>query len=164
MGYVYSITNNHDGRQYVGMTLQTIWERIAGHIRASELCEPKYPLAADIRSLGMSNFTVEILFESDDWLELRKQERELIYSRQAYEPFGYNRTNFKDYTDSEGWHHDDRNTIVNELTGEVYASLSETARNLNVDRQTICRYLDPNYPREKRTLSIQIRRLKVPSK
>lgn len=160
MGCVYEITNQVDNKSYIGMTEKTIWERVSDHIVMSQVHKPKSDLAVDIRKWRMENFSVEILFESDlDW-ELRKQERILIRQRKTYYPFGYNKTNYKDYSMSgRGWHDDNRNEIVNELTGEVYASVSEAARELEVDKQTVERYLDSDFSVERRRLHFQIRRV-----
>ena len=68
-GVVYSVTNNLDGKQYVGQTTRTLEERFSEHAEADSL------LGRAIQRDGAENFSCEVLAECKTQEELNTQER-----------------------------------------------------------------------------------------
>ena len=64
MSYIYVITNNINGKQYVGKTNLTIDQRFKQHLRDSnkERCE-KRPLYDAMNKYGIEHFSIEQLEE-----------------------------------------------------------------------------------------------------
>lgn len=73
---VYKLTSP-SGRAYVGYTGQGLAARWGQHVRRSRL-NVKHPLSAAIRKHGPENFTVELLFETQDYESAIKKEAECI--------------------------------------------------------------------------------------
>lgn len=91
MAYIYCITNQINGKQYVGKTTYSITKRFQEHCADSrrERCE-KRPLYSAMNKYGVENFTVEQLFECDE-LELDSYEILFIEKLNTYHN-GYNAT------------------------------------------------------------------------
>ena len=83
-GAVYSITNNLDGKQYVGQTTRTLEERFSEHAEADSL------LGRAIQRDGAENFSIEILAECETQEELDAQEKFYIKKLDCKHPKGYN--------------------------------------------------------------------------
>lgn len=93
MGYIYVITNQVNGKQYVGKTVGTIEKRFKEHCRDSrkERCE-KRPLYNAMNKYGTENFQVsELEFVEDNTL-LSNRETFWINKLQTYGNKGYNAT------------------------------------------------------------------------
>lgn len=96
MGCVYKLTSP-SGKSYIGLTLSSLGQRIKRHVyqtnngrrNAINLAFLKY---------GVENFTKEILFESDDPLELRKIEEKYVRELNTHYPNGYNLTYGGEYS------------------------------------------------------------------
>lgn len=66
MAYIYKITNNINGKIYIGKTLLTIEERFKQHCRDSQKESMNHrPLYAAMRKYGCHHFSVEIVEETD---------------------------------------------------------------------------------------------------
>lgn len=91
MGYIYCITNQINGKQYVGKTVYSVTKRFQEHCRDSkkERCE-KRPLYDAMNKYGTENFIVEELLECDN-LELDSYEKLYIEKLDTYKN-GYNAT------------------------------------------------------------------------
>lgn len=77
MGYIYVVTNQINGKQYIGQTTNTIKKRWQEHV-----CESKrqrnsmqvYPLYRAMNKYGIENFTIEQIEEcSYEMLNEREQ-------------------------------------------------------------------------------------------
>lgn len=64
MGFIYSITNEVNGKNYIGKTTKTATERLQRHFVDSRYLDR--PLHRAIRKYGRDNFTIKILEETDD--------------------------------------------------------------------------------------------------
>ena len=85
-GVVYSVTNNLDGKQYVGQTTRTLEERCSEHTESDSL------LGRAIQRDGAENFSCKVLVECETQTELDKQERLYIKKLDCKHPKGYNST------------------------------------------------------------------------
>lgn len=85
-GAVYVITNQIDGKSYVGQTTRTLEQRFAEHAKADSL------LGNAIRRYGAENFSIEILAACETKAELDDKERLYIEKLNCKHPYGYNST------------------------------------------------------------------------
>ena len=89
MSYVYKITNDVNGKMYIGQTIRTLKERFDDHISESRKSRAiGRPLYDAIRLYGIEHFHIELIEETDS-----PDERE-IYWIEYYGTFknGYNAT------------------------------------------------------------------------
>ena len=65
-GFIYKITNNVNGKVYIGQTIQTIKERFYQHC-ATKCSDSVLNMAIHkaIKKYGKSNFTIEVIEEVD---------------------------------------------------------------------------------------------------
>lgn len=88
MGYIYKITNNLNGKVYIGQTRTTIKERIRKHCMTTE----RPGIDSAIAKYGFENFTVEELCQCPDE-ELDEREKQYIQKYDCYNTDkGYNLT------------------------------------------------------------------------
>ena len=68
MGYIYKITNNVNGKMYVGQTFRDVQQRFDEHLRTARKKEIGYKslLYNAIKKYGKENFTIETLEECED--------------------------------------------------------------------------------------------------
>lgn len=90
MGSIYVITNNVDGKQYVGKTMQPIAHRWRAHVLGSR--KGRSAIDAAIKKYGADTFTVDVVEESDDEEYLLIAERIVIAELDTVAPKGYNLT------------------------------------------------------------------------
>ncbi|MBR1580949.1 MAG: GIY-YIG nuclease family protein [Selenomonadaceae bacterium] len=83
---IYRITNNLNGKIYIGQTQKTLRERMAGH-----LCDALYVDNA-IKKYGIENFTIEVVEDCETPEELNDRERYWIAFFNCIAPNGYNLT------------------------------------------------------------------------
>lgn len=143
MAYIYKITNQINGKIYIGKTLKTIPERWKEHCLdyKKERCE-KRPLYDAMNKYGVKNFTIE---EVEECLPDVLNDRE-VYWIEQYGSFkyGYNATKGGD-----GKHYADYDLIYN-LYKEG-KNLIEISRILNYSEDTISKALNNfNISHEKR--------------
>ena len=89
MAYIYQITNNINGKKYIGLTyLDDPIERWKKHLREIKSHQDKRPLYDAMKKHGIENFTFQVLEETDF-----PEEREQYYI-QLFQTFGkgYNAT------------------------------------------------------------------------
>ena len=89
MAYIYQITNQINGKIYIGKTERTIQERWREHCKdyLRERCYDR-PLYRAMRKYGLSNFTIELLEETNN-----PEEREIFWIEQKGSfKHGYNAT------------------------------------------------------------------------
>ena len=89
MAYIYVITNDVNGKQYVGKTLQTIERRFKQHIRDSH--HQDRPICRAIRKYGPEHFHIEVLEEVNDLDILSEKETQWIFKLKTFGS-GYNAT------------------------------------------------------------------------
>lgn len=92
MAFIYVITNNINGKQYVGKTNGTIEKRFKEHIKESkrQRCE-KRPLYSAMNKYGVEHFSIAILEECS---AEKSADREIYWidRLQTYGCLGYNAT------------------------------------------------------------------------
>lgn len=83
---IYVISNKLNGKQYVGLTKNGLWNRIYNHIRRNFL------IGRAIRKYGLRNFNMHILDYASTKDKLCKKERFWIDKLDCITPKGYNLT------------------------------------------------------------------------
>ena len=132
MAYIYQITNDINGKIYIGKTERTVQERFNEHCRdAFRRDYEKRPLYAAMRKYGVEHFHVEILEETNN-----PEDREIywIETKCSFKN-GYNAT-----MGGDGKHYIDYDLVV-----AMYKELqnqSEVADRLNIDVGTVHRILN----------------------
>ena len=131
MAYIYQITNDINGKVYIGKTERTVEERFKEHCKDAYRREyEKRPLYSAMRKYGIEHFHVETLEETDS-----PEERE-IYWIEAKRSFknGYNAT-----LGGDGKHYIDYDLVL-----AMYAELKnqkEVARRMNISEDTVHKVL-----------------------
>ena len=97
---IYKMTNNINGKIYVGQTTQTLKERMRKHKTTTKVLVDK-----EIAKYGYDNFTVEVIDHASTKEELDEKERKWIAFYNCIIPNGYNLCNGGSTT--EGYHHTD---------------------------------------------------------
>ena len=95
---IYKITNNINGKIYVGQTCRSLEDRMAEHVRHSTIVVDKA-----IQKYGADNFTVERIDVACDIDELNQKEQFWIQHYDCMVPNGYNQCVGGDNT--VGFHH-----------------------------------------------------------
>lgn len=135
MAWIYLITNDINGKQYVGKTYyENIWERWKEHCRdyKKERCE-KRPLYDAMNKYGIEHFHIEEIEYVPP--EVNLEEREIYWVAQ-YDTYynGYNAT-----LGGDGKRTLDYNLIVQ--TYLKYLNINETAKQLNISPDSISKIL-----------------------
>lgn len=131
MAYIYQITNNLNGKIYIGKTERSIEQRWYEHCRDYlRKTDEKRPLYLAMRKYGPSNFSIIVLEETNN-----ASEREVywIEKTRAFKN-GYNAT-----MGGDGQKYLDYDLIIasyNELQ-----NIAEVARRLNIHYDTVSRVL-----------------------
>ena len=91
-GYIYKITNNIDGKFYIGKTHYAVDKRIYAHMWVSDnRNDTNSKIHSAIRKYGKENFTVEIIDEARSEKELNEKEIYWIKALNAQDSaVGYN--------------------------------------------------------------------------
>lgn len=132
-GFIYKITNNVNGKVYIGQTIQTIKERFYQHC-ATKCSDSVLNMAIHkaIKKYGKSNFTIEVIEEVDKD-SLNDREKFWIEYYNSYNN-GYNSTR----GGQDGFTHCkelDAESIIKEYnSGKSLRSIGNTFK---VDKQTI---------------------------
>ena len=144
MAYIYQITNDINGKIYIGKTERTVQERFKEH------CKDAYrrnfenrPLYAAMRKYGIQHFHVETLEETN-----APEERE-IYWIEIKGSFknGYNAT-----LGGEGKRYIDYDLVV--ATYQEVKNQNEVARRMGIDASTVRKIL--NAKEIKRPLNFEV--------
>ena len=81
---IYKITNQLNGKPYVGQTKQPLEKRFLQHCYAST------PLGQAMRQCGLENFTIEIIERCKTQKQLNEREIFWIRVLNSRQPYGYN--------------------------------------------------------------------------
>ena len=131
MAYIYQITNQINGKIYIGKTERTIQERWREHCEdyLRERCYYR-PLYRAMRKYGLSNFTIELLEETDN-----PEEREIFWIEQKGSfKHGYNAT-----MGGDGKKYIDYDLVV--ATYKNSGIIKETAKILGICEDTVHKIL-----------------------
>ena len=137
MAFIYCITNNINGKQYIGKTHHEITRRWHEHIRAARKSTMQHrPLYAAIQKYGVQNFTITQLEECADEQTI---EREQYWIRQlnTYHN-GYNATRGGD-----GKTYINREMVIETYQnkpGRLYGEVSHITDVCNAKRSTAYGY------------------------
>ena len=89
---LYRITNEANGKVYIGITKRTLAKRMSDH-KSSARTGNAAPLYVAMRQHGLDAFTIEQISEAGSWSELLSLEIEAIAKHQSNDPsIGYNAT------------------------------------------------------------------------
>ena len=127
MAYIYQITNNINGKIYIGKTERTVKERWSEHCREylRERCEAR-PLYRAMRKYGVSNFSIEMIEETNN-----PEEREIFWIEQKGSfKNGYNAT-----IGGDGKKYIDYDLVV--TTYNNLGTIKETASLLGICEDTV---------------------------
>ena len=134
MAYIYQITNDVNGKIYIGKTERTIQERWGEHCRdyLKHDCE-KRPLYSAMKKYGLEHFHIELVEETS-----QPEERECFWIEQKGSfKNGYNAT-----LGGDGKHYLDYDLVI--ATYQEVQNVSETARRVGIDVSTVSKILN-NY-------------------
>ena len=128
-GFIYVITNDVNGKQYVGKTTDTIKQRFAIHLRDAKRqhCE-KRPLYDAMNKYGTEHFTIKQLEECDVSI-LEEREKYWIETLNTFH-YGYNATHGGD-----GKQLYDYNLFVQDFQNGM--GVLEIMRKYNCARETV---------------------------
>lgn len=139
MAYIYKITNDINGKIYIGKTYNSIEKRFKEHCkdRLKRKCEQR-PLYSAMNKYGIEHFYIELLEETDN-----PEEREK-YWIEYYGSFknGYNAT-----TGGDGKPYVDKDVIIS--LWKDGKTITEIHNLTNYDNGTIRKYLENNGITEK---------------
>lgn len=88
---IYSITNNINGKAYIGQTVKSLEERWYNH-RKSARGRSRLPIHCAIRKYGEQNFNITIVSDACSREQLDAMETYFIARYNTITPNGYNRT------------------------------------------------------------------------
>lgn len=132
-GFIYKITNNVNGKVYIGQTIQTIKERFYQH--CSTKCSDSVlnmAIHRAIKKYGKSNFTIEVIEEVDKD-SLNDREKFWIEYYNSYNN-GYNSTRGGQDSSTHCKELDAESIIKEYNSGKSLRSIGNTFK---VDKQTI---------------------------
>ena len=127
MAYIYQITNDINGKIYIGKTEFSIEKRWKEHCYdVYRETKEKRPLYAAMRKYGIEHFHIELIEETDN-----PEEREVywIEQKQSFK-YGYNAT-----LGGDGRRYIDYEVVI--ATYHQLQNLAQTAKMLNIDETTI---------------------------
>lgn len=132
-GFIYKITNNVNGKVYIGQTIQTIKERFYQHC-ATKCSDSVLNMAIHkaIKKYGKSNFTIEVIEEVDK-NSLNDREKFWIEYYNSYNN-GYNSTRGGQDSSTHCKELDTESIIKEYNSGKSLRSIGNTFK---VDKQTI---------------------------
>lgn len=102
---IYKITNNINGKVYIGQTSKSLHKRMSYHKRCAFNYNLEYTLYKAFRKYGIDNFTWETLCECSDINEMNEKEIHFIEQYKSFGQQGYNMTSGGE--GMIGYHHTD---------------------------------------------------------
>lgn len=132
-GFIYKITNNVNGKVYIGQTIQTVKERFYQHC-ATKCSDSVLNMAIHraIKKYGKSNFTIEVIEEVDKD-SLNDREKFWIEYYNSYNN-GYNSTRGGQDSSTHCKELDTESIIKEYNSGKSLRSIGNTFK---VDKRTI---------------------------
>ena len=134
MAYIYQITNDINGKIYIGKTEFSIEKRFKEHCTdAFKDRNEKRPLYAAMRKYGIEHFHIELIEETDN-----PEEREVFWieNKRSFKN-GYNAT-----IGGDGKHYIDYDLVIS--TYKELNSIKDTALKLNIHRDSVSNILRQN--------------------
>ena len=89
---VYKITNQVNGKIYIGQTIRTLKERRQQHIRDAFTCNSQCAIHYAMRKYGEGSFIFETLCSCVSKADMDQKEMEMIRKLNSKRPAGYNLT------------------------------------------------------------------------
>lgn len=132
---VYKITNNTNGKIYIGKTKRTLKLRWQQHCYDAKKPLRCYRLHEDISKFGSDNFTIEQIDEALTDEDANEKEMYWIKFYDCRFPNGYNVSKGGNNGGSE-------KRVMNTTTGEMFYTMSEAAKKYNRRIQAIRQALD----------------------
>lgn len=134
MAYIYKITNDINGKIYIGKTNFPIEKRFKEHFRdAKKRCYEKRPLYSAMNKYGIEHFHIELIEETNN-----PEEREKFWIEKCRSfKYGYNAT-----LGGDGKKYLDYDLIIE--TYKQLKNISEVAKKLHVDPGYISKILKEN--------------------
>ena len=135
MAYIYQITNDINGKIYIGKTEFSIEKRWKEHCDdAYRETKEKRPLYAAMRKYGIEHFHIELIEETNN-----PEEREIywIEQKQSFK-YGYNAT-----LGGDGRRRIDYDVVI--ATYQQLQHLAQTAQKLDIDETTVRAILNANH-------------------
>ena len=122
MHKIYKITNQLNGKSYIGITTSEIEKRWEKHVKDSNM--PFYPLHCEIQEYGKENFKIEVIFESEDARKVSDLEQPMIELYNSHiSKNGYNLTKGRNLgiaSNRKGpWIAKDKTNVDNKITLSV---------------------------------------------
>lgn len=141
MGFIYKVTNNINGKIYIGQTTFSLEERFQQHLRDCKNKSRKgRPFMYALNKYGKENFTISLIEEVDDSL-LNEREQYWIKELHSYikDPLscGYNAT-----LGGDSIHKYDYKEIYNYYL--KVKSKTKVAKDMNICMQTVTRAIMSN--------------------
>lgn len=142
MPYIYKITNNINGKIYIGKTNFTVekrWKEHCNDFKKETL--QKRPLYSAMKKYGIENFSVEEVEYLDTPLEAEEREKYWIEYYGSFK-YGYNATrggDGKTYADYDLiyslWNEGKNNKEIQEITKYDYLTISIALSNYNISSE-----------------------------
>ena len=135
MAYIYQITNDINGKIYIGKTERSIQERFQEHCKnCNRITTEKRPLYRAMKKYGIEHFHIELLEETD-----QPEEREIywIEKKRSFKE-GYNAT-----MGGDGKRYIDYDLVV--ATYQEVKNQNEVARRLNITSDSVSNILKINH-------------------
>lgn len=89
--YLYKLSNNVNGKSYIGITIRPVKKRLADHLGVAKRGRTTL-IARALRKYGLDAFTLTVLAEASTYEELCEMERVAIQEYDTFNPHGYNLT------------------------------------------------------------------------
>lgn len=132
---IYCIENKINGKRYVGMTTQSLEDRIAQHVSESRYSRKKLIHKA-IAKYGIDSFVISVLDEAHDLEQLKELERYYITTLSTLAPNGYNLTYGGDGV--FGYKHSDNaRALISDSSRALWVRLYNDADKLNARNRAI---------------------------
>lgn len=134
MAYIYQITNDINGKIYIGKTEFSVEKRFKEHCQdAFRDRNEKRPLYAAMRKYGIEHFHIEVIEETDN-----PEEREIFWieNKRSFKD-GYNAT-----IGGDGKRYIDYDLVIS--TYKEIKSIVDTAKTLNISTDSVSNILRQN--------------------
>lgn len=125
-GIIYKITNNINGKIYIGQTKNPLTNRINEHIKANNSL-----ISRAIKKYGIKSFTIESISSAQTRKELCSKEIEFIQSSNCKSPNGYNLTDGGDGGATWTGPHTEKTKEILRIKNTGWKPSEETRKNMS---------------------------------